>query len=413
MKKSRILVADDEQDIRDILRLLLEGEGYEVLTAQNGQEVLECADDSIDLYLLDVNMPVMTGFAAAAELRKKYLAPIIFLTAYGGESDKVMGFSVGADDYIEKPFSNMDVLLRIRAMLRRVQQYTTVQREELKKNEISYKDLILDLESQSVRKQDEIIVLTYTEFKILELLITHRKKVYSLDNIYQSIWQEDAVGDSTIMVHIKISERNWGISQETLNISKLPGERDIMRIKKKAKTEYRKLSAEILELLLVCLVISAFFSAFLYFMSLSIAENYLIGQNVFLSEIQESTLRVWLRSICFFAGVVVFMVLFLVLIGQKISYLITIIKGVDMLRQKNLEYKISVEGNDEFTELAKSINYLSESQRELRHREDQFRKDREALIRALSHDIRTPLTSIVSYSDFMNKKENLTQDKEG
>ncbi len=184
-----------------------------------------------------------------------------------------------------------------------------------------------------------------------------------------------------------------------------------MRIKKKAKTEYRKLSAEILELLLVCLVISAFFSAFLYFMSLSIAENYLIGQNVFLSEIQESTLRVWLRSICFFAGVVVFMVLFLVLIGQKISYLITIIKGVDMLRQKNLEYKISVEGNDEFTELAKSINYLSDSQRELRHREDQFRKDREALIRALSHDIRTPLTSIVSYSDFMNKKENLTQEE--
>ncbi len=210
MKKSRILVADDEQDIRDILRLLLEGEGYEVLTAQNGQEVLECADDSIDLYLLDVNMPVMTGFAAAAELRKKYLAPIIFLTAYGGESDKVMGFSVGADDYIEKPFSNMDVLLRIRAMLRRVQQYTTVQREELKKNEISYKDLILDLESQSVRKQDEIIVLTYTEFKILELLITHRKKVYSLDNIYQSIWQEDAVGDSTIMVHIKNIRKKLG-----------------------------------------------------------------------------------------------------------------------------------------------------------------------------------------------------------
>ncbi len=210
MKKSRILVADDEQDIRDILRLLLEGEGYEVLTAQSGQEVLECADDSIDLYLLDVNMPVMTGFAAAAELRKKYLAPIIFLTAYGGESDKVMGFSVGADDYIEKPFSNMDVLLRIRAMLRRVQQYTTVQREELKKNEISYKDLILDLESQSVRKQDEIIVLTYTEFKILELLITHRKKVYSLDNIYQSIWQEDAVGDSTIMVHIKNIRKKLG-----------------------------------------------------------------------------------------------------------------------------------------------------------------------------------------------------------
>lgn len=210
MRKSRILAADDEQDIREFLKLLLEGEGYEVLTARNGQEVLEMADDTVDLYLLDVNMPVMTGFAAAAKLRENYMAPIIFLTAYGGESDKVMGFSVGADDYIEKPFSNMDVLLRVRAMLRRVQQYGASQKTEEKKTEISYKDLILDLESQSVRRGDEVIALTYTEYKILELLVTHRKKVYSLENIYQSIWEEQAVGDGTIMVHMKNIRRKLG-----------------------------------------------------------------------------------------------------------------------------------------------------------------------------------------------------------
>ncbi len=210
MRKSKILAADDEQDIREFLKLLLEGEGYEVLTARNGQEVLEMADDTVDLYLLDVNMPVMTGFAAAAKLRENYMAPIIFLTAYGGESDKVMGFSVGADDYIEKPFSNMDVLLRVRAMLRRVQQYGASQKTEEKKTEISYKDLILDLESQSVRRGDEVIALTYTEYKILELLVTHRKKVYSLENIYQSIWEEQAVGDGTIMVHMKNIRRKLG-----------------------------------------------------------------------------------------------------------------------------------------------------------------------------------------------------------
>ena len=210
MRKSKILAADDEQDIREFLKLLLEGEGYEVLTARNGQEVLEMADDTVDLYLLDVNMPVMTGFAAAAKLRETYMAPIIFLTAYGGESDKVMGFSVGADDYIEKPFSNMDVLLRVRAMLRRVQQYGASQKTEEKKTEISYKDLILDLESQSVRRGDEVIALTYTEYKILELLVTHRKKVYSLENIYQSIWEEQAVGDGTIMVHMKNIRRKLG-----------------------------------------------------------------------------------------------------------------------------------------------------------------------------------------------------------
>ena len=115
-----------------------------------------------------------------------------------------------------------------------------------------------------------------------------------------------------------------------------------MWIKKQNKTSYRKLSGEILELLLLSLVISLFFGAFLYFMSLSIAENYLGGRDIFLNEIQAGTLRVWLRSICLFAAVVVFMVLFLTLFGQKISYLILIIKGVDLLRQKDMEYRLSL-----------------------------------------------------------------------
>lgn len=210
-RKNKILAADDEKEIREILKLLLEGEGYEVITAQNGQEVLKLADSSVDLYLLDVNMPLMSGFSAAAEIRKTSMAPIIFLTAYSAESDKVMGFSVGADDYIEKPFSNMDVLLRVKAMLRRAQQYGLWRQDERQeKREIPYKDLILDLDGQAVKKNGEMIGLTYTEFRILELFITHRKKIYSLENIYQSIWNEEAVGDNTIMVHIKNIRRKLG-----------------------------------------------------------------------------------------------------------------------------------------------------------------------------------------------------------
>ncbi|HIS61492.1 MAG TPA: response regulator transcription factor [Candidatus Scybalomonas excrementigallinarum] len=215
MSKNKILVADDEKEILEILRLLLTGEGYEVITAQNGQEVLEQADDTIDLYILDVNMPVMTGFVAGAELRKKYDAPIIFLTAYSGESDKVMGFSIGADDYIVKPFSNLELLLRVRALFRRMEgrsrkKVEEDQVEEKNPSEIQFKDLILDLDNQSIRKNGEVIVLTYTEFKILELFITHPKKIYSLENIYQSIWEEEAVGDSTIMVHIKNIRKKIG-----------------------------------------------------------------------------------------------------------------------------------------------------------------------------------------------------------
>lgn len=211
-KKQYILVADDEKEIRDILKLLLEGEGYEVLSVADGRQVIESACPEIDLFILDVNMPEMTGFMAAMELRKKYDTPIVFLTAYSGEMDKVMGFSAGADDYVVKPFSNMELLMRVKAILRRrVSAVSTVGTTEVEmKNQVAFGDLILDLDNQSVLRGDTVISLTYTEFKILELLVRHKKKVYSLDNIYQSIWEEEPVADSAIMVHIKNIRKKLG-----------------------------------------------------------------------------------------------------------------------------------------------------------------------------------------------------------
>ena len=111
-----ILIADDEKGNPGYLRLLLTGEGYAVCTAENGKEALVLASAEVDLYLLDVNMPELSGFMAGSEIRKQFNAPIIFLTAYSGESDKVMGFSAGADDYIVKPFSNMELLMRVKAI---------------------------------------------------------------------------------------------------------------------------------------------------------------------------------------------------------------------------------------------------------------------------------------------------------
>ena len=210
--KTCILIADDEKEIRDILKLLLEGEGYEVVAVADGRAVVEAASSEIDLYILDVNMPEMTGFMAAMELRKSYDTPIVFLTAYSGEMDKVMGFSAGADDYIVKPFSNVELLMRVKAILRRsVSPKVIIETENaFKTNQIAFEDLLLDLDNQSVLRGDKVISLTYTEFKILELLVRHKKKVYSLDNIYQSIWEEEPVADSAIMVHIKNIRKKLG-----------------------------------------------------------------------------------------------------------------------------------------------------------------------------------------------------------
>lgn len=208
--KKYILVADDEKEICDVLKLLLSGEEYFVVCVEDGQTVVEMANEDIDLYVLDVNMPRLSGFMVGAEIRKQFDTPIIFLTAYSGESDKVMGFSVGADDYIVKPFSNMEFLMRVKAILRRGKTNVHIESRKQMKNRISFVDVFLDLDSQSIIKDEKSVALTYTEFKILELLLTNRKRIFSLDQIYASIWNDNAIGDSAIMVHIKNIRKKLG-----------------------------------------------------------------------------------------------------------------------------------------------------------------------------------------------------------
>lgn len=195
--KKLILIADDDKEIRDILNILLSNEGYEIISVLNGEEVINNINENIDLYILDVSMPILDGFKVGIEIRKKYETPIIYLTAYSSESSKVMGFSIGADDYIVKPFSNVELLMRVKARLKR----SNLNNES--NNKIKFEDVYLDLNSKSIIKDDEYIPLTYTEYKILELLLNNRKRIYSLEEIYQSIWDDNAVGDNTIMVHIK------------------------------------------------------------------------------------------------------------------------------------------------------------------------------------------------------------------
>ena len=211
---NRILIVEDDRDIAGNLLLLLKKEGFTAVAVGTREESLEQIQrESFDLVLLDLMLPDGNGYSVCTAIKREADIPVIFLTAMGDEESVVTGFELGADDYIVKPFSNMEVLLRVRALLRRTQQYTSVKAQkepEISDTQLRYKDLVLDLEEQSVKKGDQVIVLTYTEFRILELFLSHRKKIYSVENIYQSIWEEDAVGDSTIMVHIKNLRKKLG-----------------------------------------------------------------------------------------------------------------------------------------------------------------------------------------------------------
>ncbi|MDU4751689.1 MAG: response regulator transcription factor [Clostridium butyricum] len=200
----KILIADDDAEILEILSILLSGDGYDITTASNGDEVVSLADESFSLIVLDVNMPKLSGFLDCSEIRKKTMAPILFLTARTQESDKAIGFSAGGDDYLSKPFSNAEFLMRVKALIRRYSQYGSIPTQQ--SNPILLvSDMVINTDEKTVSVDGILIPLTSTEYDILELLALNRKKIFSMENIYSSIWNDSYIGasDNAIMVHIK------------------------------------------------------------------------------------------------------------------------------------------------------------------------------------------------------------------
>lgn len=174
----------------------------------------------------------------------------------------------------------------------------------------------------------------------------------------------------------------------------------------------RRLAGEILEFLAISLLISVFVFCFLYFTASSIADTYLMGRGIALNEEQSAVFDVWLGSICLIAVSLIFICLFLFLLGQRLAYLKTIIQGIKDLEANEMNCRIPLEGEDELTRLAESIHYLAASQREVARKERELQEEREAWIRSLSHDIRTPLTSMLSYAEFLRGKEMTAQEME-
>jgi DNA-binding response OmpR family regulator len=200
----KILVVDDDKDIRKIIRIYLEQQGYIIIEAEDGLDALDKVDESYDLVILDVMMPNLDGIETCRRIRENFAMPIIFLTAKSEEMDKVEGFSVGADDYIPKPFTPLELIARVRANLRRYLEYGSNKIEE-NSNIIELENLIIDTAAHLVTKKGVEVPLTKTEFGILSLLAANRGKVYSLDEIYTNVWGENSIlsAESTVSVHVK------------------------------------------------------------------------------------------------------------------------------------------------------------------------------------------------------------------
>ena len=201
-QNARILVVDDEQDLLEILKFNLETEGYEVVTATSAEDALQLDIASFDLLLLDVMMGGMSGFAMARLLKDNpatALVPIIFLTARDTENDTVTGFNLGADDYISKPFSLREVMVRVRAVLRR----TAKENGEEEAKTLSYQGIVMNLDRKTVSVDGEDIPFTKTEFELLHLLLDERGRVFSRQELIERIWPKDVlVLDRTVDVNI-------------------------------------------------------------------------------------------------------------------------------------------------------------------------------------------------------------------
>lgn len=205
MEKTNILVVDDEKEIADLLELYLISDGYQVkkaYTAMDGLRMIQ--QESIDLVLLDIMMPEMNGLDMCKKIREVNNVPIIIVSAKTQELDKIMGLTIGADDYVSKPFNPLELMARVKSQLRRYRELNPYREIKKDSNVIQLRNLKINRETHQVFVDEESVKLTPIEFDILYLLATHPGKVFSTDEIFEQVWNEKVYeANNTVMVHIR------------------------------------------------------------------------------------------------------------------------------------------------------------------------------------------------------------------
>ncbi|MFU0791579.1 response regulator transcription factor [Cerasibacillus sp. JNUCC 74] len=204
-KETKVLVVDDEERIRRLIRMYMEREGFIVEEAENGTEALQFAlDHHYDVILLDIMMPEMDGVEVCQELRKEKDTPVIMLTAKGEEANRVQGFEIGADDYIVKPFSPREVVLRVKALLRRVSSSSFQNADTTAKNILVFPHITIDHDAHRVTADGEEVNLTPKEYELLCFLAKSPDKVFNREHLLKEVWQYEFFGDlRTVDTHVK------------------------------------------------------------------------------------------------------------------------------------------------------------------------------------------------------------------
>ena len=205
MEMNHVLIVEDDKEIREGVKIYLKSKGYVVSEAADGVEGLEIIEkEEIHLAIVDVMMPRMDGITMTMKLRENHDFPVIFLSAKSEEVDKILGLDMGADDYVTKPFTPMELLARVNSQLRRYRKFMEkLEKKEIMKNIYVIGGLELNEDTKEVPVDGEPVKVTPTEYKILLLLMKNAGRVFSAEEIYEWVWQERAVNTDTIMVHVR------------------------------------------------------------------------------------------------------------------------------------------------------------------------------------------------------------------
>jgi DNA-binding response OmpR family regulator len=205
MGTQTILVVDDDMDIREGIRILLRGENYTILEAASGQQALDQLSSTVGLVILDIMMPGMSGLRVCEEIRKISTVPILFLTAKAQETDKLVGLTAGGDDYLTKPFSYAELIARVKALLRRYCVYRGKVQEGTEERFLSLRGVRLNLDHNQVWVREKEVELTEIEYQILRLLMRTPQRIFSIQSIYETVWDEPYfyISNGTVMVHIR------------------------------------------------------------------------------------------------------------------------------------------------------------------------------------------------------------------
>lgn len=210
--KKRILVVDDEKNIRDLLKFNLENEGYDIVEAKDGKEALKKVKDNIDLVVLDLMLPEIDGINVCKKIRndeKLGDLPIIMLTAKSEDIDRIIGLELGADDYVTKPFNTRELIARIKALLRRISMSSNKEKDKAKV--INLNDITINVKNYTVTKRDNEVSMTPKEFDLLVYLITNDDEVFSRDKLLKEIWGYEFSGDTrTVDVHVRRLRKKIG-----------------------------------------------------------------------------------------------------------------------------------------------------------------------------------------------------------